>query len=49
MATDLLTAFTAGVTAATPVIIGVFGAVIGIVFLVTIGKFILNRVRGSVK
>lgn len=45
---DLLTAFTAGITAATPTIVGVFGAVIGLVFLIIIGKFIVKRVRGSV-
>lgn len=46
---ELLTAFTAGITEATPVIVGVFGAVIGIVFLFAIGAFIVRRVRGSVK
>ena len=46
---DLLTAFTDGIAANTPTIIGVFGAIIGLVFLLVIGKFILARVRGSVK
>jgi hypothetical protein len=45
----LLTAFTDGIADATPVIIGVFGAVIGLVFLLAIGRFIVRRVRGSVK
>lgn len=46
---DLLEAFTDGITAATPTIVGVFGAVIGLVFLIVIGRFIVSRVRGSVK
>jgi len=46
--TALLTAFQTAITANVPVIIGVFGAVIGIVFLVVIGNFVLKRVRGSV-
>ena len=46
---DLLTAFTTGISTNTPIIIGVFGAVIGLVFLLVIGRFIISRVRGSVK
>lgn len=46
--TALLTAFQDAITSNVPVIIGVFGAVIGIVFLVVIGNFVLKRVRGSV-
>lgn len=46
---DLLTAFTSGITDNTPTIVGVFGAVIGLVFLLVIGRFIISRVRGSVK
>lgn len=46
---DLLTAFTTGITANTPTIIGVFGAIIGLVFLIVLGNFIVRRVRGSVK
>lgn len=45
----LLTEFTAGITEATPVIVGVFGAVIGLVFLLVLGRFVIARVRGSVK
>lgn len=45
----LLTAFTTAITAATPTIVGVFGAVVGLVFLIVIGRFIVSRVRGSVK
>lgn len=44
---DLLTAFTAAITAATPTIVGVFGAAIGLVFLVAVGYFIIGRVRGA--
>lgn len=44
----LLTEFTGGITEATPVIVGIFGAVIGLVFLLTIGRFVVKRVRGSV-
>ena len=46
---DLLTAFTTGISDNTPTIVGVFGAIIGLVFLLVIGRFILSRVRGSVK
>lgn len=43
----LLTAFTAAIADALPTITGVFGAVIGLVFLVSIGYFIIARVRGA--
>lgn len=44
----LTTAFTDGIADATPVIIAVVGAVIGLVFLLAIARFIVKRVRGSV-
>lgn len=47
--TELLAAFVDGIGDATPTIVGVFGAVIGLVFLLVIGRFIISRVRGSVK
>ena len=46
---DLLTAFLAQLANATPTIVGVIGAVVGLVFLLVIGRFIISRVRGSVK
>jgi beta-lactamase regulating signal transducer with metallopeptidase domain len=45
----LLTAFIAQITTATPTIVGVIGAIIGLVVLVVLGRFIISRVRGSVK
>jgi len=46
---ELETEFLAQITAATPVIVAVIGAVIGLVFLLAVGRFILSRVRGTVK
>jgi hypothetical protein len=46
---DILTEFIAGIADATPVVAGVFGAIIGLVFIFAIGRFIVSRVRGSVK
>lgn len=46
---DLLTALSTAIGAATPTIAAVFGAIIGLVFLVALGRFIIARVRGSVK
>ena len=45
----LTTALTTNIATALPVIAAIFGAIIGLVFLVTLGKFVLARVRGSVK
>lgn len=44
----LTTALTSNIATALPVIAGIFGAIIGLVFLVTLGKFVIKRVRGSV-
>lgn len=46
---DLLPALTTEITAALPVIAGVFGAIIGVVFLFAVGRFIIGRIRGAVK
>lgn len=46
---ELLPALTASVTEALPVIAAVFGAVISLVFLFALGRFIIARVRGAVK
>lgn len=43
---DLVTAFTEGIADATPAIVGVFAAVIGLAFLIGIGYFIVGRIRG---
>ena len=43
---DLVAAFTTGITTATPYIVGVFGAMIGLAFLIGLGYFILGRIRG---
>lgn len=44
----LTTALTSNIATALPVIAAIFGAIIGLVFLVTLGKFVIKRVRGSV-
>lgn len=44
---DLLVQFNSGIASATPVIVGVFGSVIGLVFLVALGFFIVGRIRGT--
>lgn len=44
----LTTALTSNITTALPVIASIFAAIIGLVFLITLGKFIIKRVRGSV-
>ena len=41
------TAFSTNIAAATPTVVGVFGAVIGLVFLIAVGYFIIGRVRGA--
>lgn len=46
---DILDALTAQITAATPTIAAAFGAVIGLVFIIALGAFIIRRVRGTVK
>jgi hypothetical protein len=46
--TSLLTAFTTAIGNNTTTIVGVFGAIIGLVFLIVLGNFIVKRVRGSV-
>jgi hypothetical protein len=43
---DLVDAFTDGITAATPYIVAVFGAVIGLTFLIGLGYFVIGRIRG---
>lgn len=45
----LVTALTGQITSATTTVVAVFGAVIGLVFLFALGRFIIGRVRGSVK
>ena len=45
---DLLTALTGQITAAIPTIVGVFGAIIGLVFLFSAGGWVIRRVRGTV-
>lgn len=42
-------AFDAQIALAEPVLATVFGSVIGLVFIIAIGYFIVRRVRGSVK
>lgn len=42
----LLAAFVDGIADATPTIVGVFAAVIGLAFLIGIGYFIVSRIRG---
>lgn len=46
---DILDALTGQVTAALPTIAAVFGALIGLVFVFAIGRFVVARIRGSVK
>lgn len=46
---DILDALTGQITAATPIIASVFGALVGLVFLFAVGRFVLRRVRGSVR
>jgi hypothetical protein len=43
---DLVTQFTTGIATATPYIVGVFGSMIGLAFLIGLGYFILGRIRG---
>ena len=46
---ELVTELTSQIATAAPVIVGVIGAIIGLVFIVVLGRFIIARVRGSVK
>lgn len=46
---DLLTEFETQITAATPVIAGVFGAVIGLAFIFAVAALVVRRVRGTIK
>lgn len=43
---DLVTQFNTGIASATPQIVAVFGAVIGLTFLIGLGYFIIGRIRG---
>lgn len=45
----LQTEFTTQMADATPVIVAVIGAIIALVFILAVGRFVQNRVRGTVK
>lgn len=45
--TTLLTAFTDAIASYTPTIALIFGAAIGLTFLIGLGYFIIARVRGA--
>jgi len=46
---DLSDEFIAQLALATPIVATVIGSVIGLVFIIAMGRFIVSRVRGTVK
>lgn len=46
---ELVTEFTAQLALIVPQVAAIFGVLIGLVALVALGRFVVSRVRGSIK